>query len=59
MDLILDFKPKPEDHWKRLRPEQARLMADVRENVEEMSASDISEMLELEDDDMFTEDDGQ
>ena len=56
LDLILDFKPKTDSPWKRLRPEQARIIEDTDGRVEEMSASDVSEMLELEDDDTFTED---
>ena len=46
LDLILDFKTADNDRWKRLRPEQAReLQKAGGEAAEEMSTSDMSELL--------------
>ena len=44
-DLVLEFKTNPDGgHWRRLRPEQAKQMEDEA-RVDEMSASDMSELL--------------
>ena len=55
LNLVLDFKSTPDSHWKRIKPEQAKIIMETEGRTEEMSASDLSEMLELEEEDTFTE----
>ena len=49
LDLVLDFKPSEKSGRKRLRPDQAREMNKSEGEAEEMSAVDVSEMLEASD----------
>lgn len=62
LDMILDFKTTSDTAWKRLRPSQARTVLKDEGLSEEVSASDLSELLgggtadEDEDDDTVTED---
>lgn len=45
-DLVLDFKTTAEASWKKLRPDQARELERGLGDAEELSASDMSELLE-------------
>ena len=47
-DLVLDFKTSPTTNWRRLHPEQARQMAKEEGDLEIVSATDMSELLEAE-----------
>ena len=59
-DLILEFRTTPgSGTWKRLRPDQARIMLSEEGRAEEMSASDMSELLTGEDEDTFTDAGGE
>ena len=59
MDLVLDFKTSDGSSWRRLHPWQAREMPTEEGRSEEMSTSDMTELLregadEEEENDTFT-----
>lgn len=48
-DLSLEFRIRPNDQWKRIRPEQAKEMQRAEGEAKELSASDVTSLLADED----------